>query len=173
NEAAAAKVAPLLPPEKYFVFLPGSAWPGKKWPYFAELAERAARLGPVVVLGGEGDLECDAIAERARRINSNSVSLRGKTSMPESAAVIARAALVVGNDTGMVHVAEALGRPALVVEGPTSEALGFSVFRPESQVAALDLLCRPCSKSGRFCWRLGARTCMRGLSVDRVFSALQ
>ncbi len=162
----------LLPHGKFFVFLPGSAWEGKKWPYFKELAEQAATLGPVVVLGGEGDPECEEIAASARKVNKASLSLRGKTSMEESTAVIAKAAVVVGNDTGMAHIAEALGKPLVVMEGPTSPALGFTVAGPKSRVVAMDLACRPCSKSGKICWRFGTRKCLHGLAADAVFPVL-
>jgi heptosyltransferase-2 len=165
-------LAATLPREDFLVLVPGSAWEGKKWPYFESLAESAASLAPVVVLGGKDDVECEAIAARAKKVNPQSISLQGKTSVAESAAVIARARLVVGNDTGMIHVAEALGRPVVVVEGPTSPALGFSVYRPESKIMALDLICRPCSKSGRFCFRFGTRKCLRALPSERVFEAV-
>ena len=168
----ASEKGSLLPKSEFFVFLPGSAWEGKKWPYFAELAERAAALAPVVVLGGDGDPECEEIAARAKKVNAASLSLRGKTSMSESTAVIARAAVVVGNDTGMAHVAEALGKPLVVIEGPTSPELGFTVAGPKSRVVSMNLACRPCSKSGNICWRFGTRKCLYGLGPDSVFQAI-
>lgn len=169
---AQQKTTTMVPDGDFIVLLPGSAWAGKKWPFFSELAKRAAALAPVVVLGGEKDSDCEEIAQNAKAINAKSCSLATKTSIAESMAVIQRAALVVANDTGMAHVAEALGRPLIVLEGPTDPSMGFSVHRKSSEVLGLDLACRPCSKSGKICWRWGSRKCLTDLSVDFVWSQL-
>ena len=168
TSAEAAKVDPLLPREDFVALLPVSAWKGKEWPYFSQLAALLARRAPVVVLGGPEDLECDAVAEAAHAVNPASCSLRGKTGLRESMAVLARARWVIGNDTGMVHVAEALGKDVAMVEGPTHESMGFSPYRAGSVLLGLPLLCRPCSKTGRICFRFGSRKCLRALSVDEV-----
>lgn len=162
------RVAPFLPPGDFVVLLPGSAWKGKEWPYFPELAKVLARKVPIVALGGEKDLLCDEIARAA-----NAVSLRGRTSLRESMAVIARARWVIGNDTGMAHVAEALGKDVAMLEGPTHESMGFSPYREGSLLLGLPLACRPCSKTGRFCPRFGTRKCLNELSVPAVAEKLR
>lgn len=169
DPVAESRVAKLLP-SKFAVLVPGSAWPGKEWPYYSGLATELGKRMPIVVLGGADDKSCDAVAEQALRANSESKALQGKTSLAESVAVIAKAALVIGNDTGLIQVAEALGLPTLVIEGPTEESLGFSVYKKSSRKVGLDLVCRPCSKTGRICWRFGKRTCMKELDVSRVLN---
>jgi heptosyltransferase-2 len=164
---------PLLPPGDFVALLPGGAWKGKEWPYFPELAGVLARKVPVVVLGGERDVVCEEVARAARAVNPESRSLHGKTSIRESMAVLAQARWVVGNDTGMTHVAEALGREAAMLEGPTHPALGFSLHREKSVVLGLPLACRPCSKSGKVCLRFGSRLCLFGLRVAEVSEQLR
>ncbi len=160
-----------LPKEPFVVLLPGSAWPTKKWPGFEALAAEAASLGPVVVLGGKGDVEIEAIAASARRKNPSSTFQR--YGLREAMVALKRARVIVGNDSGMAHVAEALGKRVIVVEGPTHPWMGFSPWRRDSSCLGLDLLCRPCGKTGRICWRFGLRTCLRGLSVPAVMAEVR
>ncbi len=167
------RVRPLLPSGDFVALMPASAWKSKEWPHFAELAAMIAKKAPVVVLGGSRDDICASVAEAAKAVNPASLSLHGKTSLRESMAVLARARWVIGNDTGMVHVAEALGKPVAMVEGPTHPFMGFSPYRDDSVLLGLPLACRPCSKSGRICYRFGTRLCLRGLRVEVVAASLR
>ena len=157
-------------PASYLVVLPGSAWVGKCWPYFAPLIQRMREKISVVVLGGKQDLDFGSGLHPV-------IDLLGKTSLRESMALIANARAVVGNDTGMVHVAEALGVPNLTIEGPTHPYLGFSTHNQkentESKIISKDYLCRPCSKSGRFCVRAGSHACLTRLSPENVQKELE
>lgn len=162
---------PLLP-EKFLALLPGGAWSTKSWPHFAELANVALGSMPVVLLGAAKDVVCNDIANQCGN-SSRIFNLRGKTSLQESMAILSKASWIVGNDTGFIHVAEALGKDVVVVEGPTHPYLGFSPYRQNSQVVGLDLFCRPCSKSGKFCVRWGSRKCLNGLAVSQVLAALK
>ncbi len=173
GEAEQQAVDKLLPPGDFVALLPASAWHSKEWPYFPELAGLLAKKVPVVVLGGAKDHICAQVAEAAAAVNTASRSLHGKTSMRESVAVLARARWVIGNDTGMVHVAEALGKDVAMVEGPTHSFMGFSPYRERSVLLGLDLVCRPCSKSGKICVRFGTRLCLKGLKVADVASRLR
>jgi heptosyltransferase-2 len=173
GEAERAKVAQMLPAGDFVALLPASAWKSKEWPYFPELARLLAAKVPVVVLGGPKDEICERVALAARAVNPSSCSLHGKTSLRESMAVLERARWVIGNDTGMVHVAEALGKDVAMIEGPTHSYMGFSPYRSGSALVGLDLVCRPCSKSGNICVRGGSRHCLYGLRVEQVASQLR
>lgn len=172
SEEEKKRAEALLPPGDFAVMLPGSAWKGKEWPHFSELASVMSRKVPVVALGAEKDLICDQIAGAAAA-HSGSRSLRGQTDLRMSMAVIAKARWVIGNDTGMVHVAEALGKDVAMIEGPTHEWMGFSPYRDRSVLLGLPLVCRPCSKSGRLCVRGGTRKCLRDLTVAYVAGQLR
>lgn len=166
-------VRTLLPEGEFLVLLPAGAWKSKEWPYFVEFAKLVARKVPVVVLGGAKDGICEKVAAAAREVNPKSRSLHGRTSMKESLAILANARWVVGNDTGMVHAAEALGKDVAMIEGPTHPYLGFSLYRDKSLVVGLPLVCRPCSKSGKFCMRFGSRLCLNGLLLEDVAARLR
>lgn len=108
-------------PERFMMICPfaggRSAYPGrpiKTWPAFPEFTARAEReLGlPVVVYPGPGE------HEQARTEYASAIQLPGGD-LAIYAALLARAALVVGNDTGPAHLAAALGTPMISVLGPT------------------------------------------------------
>jgi ADP-heptose:LPS heptosyltransferase len=172
-DAELGAVRKYLPKGDFAVLLPGGAWRSKEWPYFAELAERISRNVPVVVLGGNKDDICETVASAGREVNPESRTLHGQTNLRESMAILAQARWVVGNDTGMVHVAEALGKDVAMIEGPTHPFMGFSPYRKGSVTLGLPLLCRPCSKSGRVCVRFGTRLCLKGLTAESVADRLR
>lgn len=159
-----------IPPGDFVTLVPVSAWEGKQWPYFEELARQLAVKFSVVVLGGEGDFLCDRVAQAA---GERGISLRGKTTLAQSAFVLQKSRWIIGNDTGMLHVAEALGKDVAMIEGPTHEYMGFSPYRKKSLLLGLPLICRPCSKSGRFCIRGGSRKCLYDLGVESVMEKLR
>src|SRR5207247_921713 len=81
---------------RYAVLCPGAEYgPAKRWPYFAELAQRLPM--PVVLLGSAND------AAAAGGIGGT--NLVGKTMLDEAIDLIAGAELVVSNDSGLMHVA--------------------------------------------------------------------
>jgi len=100
-------------PEKFAVLVPGAAphRPEKRWPEanFAELAK--ALPMPVVILGGAGEVGGSIPG----------LNLIGQTNFFELAAVIARASLAIGNDTGPMHLAGALGIPSVVLFSAASD----------------------------------------------------
>jgi heptosyltransferase-2 len=145
---------------RYAVLCPGAEYgPAKRWPYFAELA--ASMRVPVVVLGSPADLE------PARGIQGT--NLAGKTSLDEAISLIAGAQAVVSNDSGLMHVAAALGRPQVALYGSSSPE-----HTPPASAAArvlwLHIECSPCFQ--REC-PLGHFRCMKEISVDRVLAELQ
>ena len=151
--------------QEFIVLAPGARWATKRWPYFAGLA--SALPLPVVVIGGPDDREAGAAVMRAAPGRAHSAA--GDLTLPQSAAVIDRAALVVSNDSVALHLAAALARPVVAVAGPTGPAPGFEPFSPDDPVVAHpDLPCRPCSLHGHDRCPLGHHRCMVELGVERV-----
>lgn len=74
------------------------------------------------------------------------LNLAGACSLQVSAAVVAESKFLISNDTGLLHVAEQLGTPAIALMGPAP--FGFP-SRPATSVMEIDLPCRPCSKHGQ------------------------
>ena len=120
-----ARAAALLPPGPPFIALgPTANWDGKVWPAdrFVELYRQLAS-GPLagaraVVLAGPGEQE-RALAAPVLAALPDALDLCGALTLPEAAAVLARARLFIGNDSGLMHLAAAAGAPTLGLFGPT------------------------------------------------------
>jgi heptosyltransferase-2 len=143
----------------YVVLCPGAEYgPAKRWPYFGELASRLDL--PIVLLGSAGDLEDN----RAIR----GTNLIGKTSLDDAIDLIAKSAAVVSNDSGLMHVAAAAGRPLVALFGSSSpEHTGPQ--SPAARVLWLRTECSPCFEP--VC-PLGHFRCMNELTVEQVLNAV-
>lgn len=167
DDAAEAKVlleeAGLGPP--FAVLAIGSAWATKRWPprRFGELAALLGERGIAVALvGGPSDREA---AAEARRFGP-SADLTGRTTFGALAAILSRAALFVGNDSGTLHLASAAGTPSVALFGPT----GPEQFRFDDKVRVVrsDAPCAPCSDHGSERCPLGDWVCLPGIGAERV-----
>ena len=102
----------------FIVLLPGTSWPTKRWPVenYAWVAREAMAhfKVPSLVLWGPGEEELVAPL-RGRR----DVRVAPTTTIGEMMAVLEEALVVVGGDTGPLHIAAALGRPTLGLYGPS------------------------------------------------------
>jgi ADP-heptose:LPS heptosyltransferase len=124
-----ARAAALLPGGPWLVVGPTANWAGKVWPAdrFVEVAR--ALLSPqgalagarVAVLGGPGAEE-RAMAAPVLAAFPDAVDLVGTLALPEVAAVLRRAALFLGNDSGLMHLAAAAGAPTIGLFGRSSAA---------------------------------------------------
>jgi lipopolysaccharide heptosyltransferase III len=124
-----ARAAVLLPEDRPVVALaPTANWGPKIWPaerfaaLFAVLrAEQRLPHAVAAVLAGPGEEE-RRMAEPLLALLPDAIDLVGRLSLPEAAAVLRRAALFVGNDSGLMHLAAAAGAPTLGLFGPTDAA---------------------------------------------------
>lgn len=164
-----------LGPGPLLVVAPGAQHATKRWPAdrFAAVAERwrAQRPGTrVVLLGAPADAPAGAAVRSA--LSGDVLDLIGKTSLRDMIRILNRAALVLSNDSGAMHVAAALGRPTVAVFGPTVRAFGF--FPTGTRAVAVEggaLPCRPCALHGRSRCPEGHFRCMDDVTVDRVSDA--
>ena len=152
----------------------GSAWPTKRWPAqkWARLIKKltSARGGKVLMVGGPGEKEWNAEIERLAG-PENCLNLTGKTSMPELMEAIRPLKVFISNDSGPMHIAAALGVPAVGIFGPTTRELGFFPYGPGNAVIETPLACRPCALHGSKKCPRGHFLCMSLLTVDEVFRA--
>jgi heptosyltransferase-2 len=151
------------------VFNPGASYgPAKRWPAerFAALADRlAAEKGVRVVLTGAAN-EAGIVAEVAAAMKTRPLNLAGRTTLRRLLAVIAEAALFVSNDTGPMHMANALRVPVVAVFGPT-EPRATAPFHPPAWVLKKDAPCGPCLyRKCPFDHR-----CMTAIGPDEAFAA--
>jgi heptosyltransferase-2 len=125
---------------------PGASYgPAKRWP--AERFAAAAALiqerrgAEILVIGSASEA---GIAEAIRKeMGCQPHVLTGATSLRELMGVIARSTLVISNDTGPMHLANALGVPVVGIFGPTDPAV-TGPFAPPSRVVKKDVPCWPC-----------------------------
>ena len=122
-----ARAAALLPAgQPWLVLGPTANWHRKVWPAerFAELAlrltapEGAFPGAGIAILGGPGDQE-RSMATPVLTALPQALDLVGKLDLPEVAAVLSRAAMFIGNDSGLMHLAAAAGAPTIGLFGPT------------------------------------------------------
>ena len=137
----------------------------KRWPpeRFAALADRLIESRRQVLLIGSKD-ELDVSADVVRRMRNQPVVLTGKTSLDQITAVLDRADLIVTNDTGPAHIGAALGRPTIVIFGPTNP-LTTRPFAAAAEILRHPPECAPCML--RDC-PIDHR-CMTAIEVDEVF----
>ena len=141
----------------------------KRWPAeaYSALGDRLIDSQRQVLLIGSTD-ELDVSHEVTNRMKQNPIVLTGKTSLDQITAVLSLVDLVVTNDTGPAHIAAALGRPTLVIFGPTNP-LTTRPFAPEAEILRHPPDCAPCML--RDC-PIDHR-CMTAITVDEVFERSQ
>jgi len=134
----------------------------KRWPYFTRLA---AEFGDVAVVGTPSDLETPDGSEL--RFPAHVRSFAGKLTLRETAELLASAGAVVGNDSGLSHVAAAVGTPTVMIFGPTPHS---TLGRLPSNVAVVraGLDCEPCWYTSRFRHCSSRIDCLRELTVATV-----
>lgn len=114
-QAAASLIAPIRGHEKVLALGIGAGWPGRRYPvpfYLQALRELVAEGWGVMVLGGEKEREeGDFLVEQLPL--GSTVNIAGKASLRETAAAIGLADLYLGNETGVMHMAAALGKPTV------------------------------------------------------------
>jgi len=149
---------------------PGATYgEAKQWfpDRFVDAAKRMTKKwrASIVVVGGPAERE---LGDRvAAEIGDRAVSLAGRTDLPQLAAVIRRCALFLTNDTGPMHVADAVGVPIVAIFGPT-DWVATPPYGKRHAIVRKPIECSPCLK--RVC-PLGHHNCMKFVSVDDVVDA--
>ncbi len=152
----------------YLALCPFTTRPQKHWitDYWQPLCQQLQQLIglPMVILGGPDDV--DAAAELMNYDDSSlpTLNLVGKTRLRQAAAVIDKATLLIGVDTGLTHMAAAFSTPYVALFGSTCPYLDTGTDSP-SKIIYLNLDCSPCRRSpsceGRF-------DCLREITPELV-----
>ncbi len=119
------------------VLHPGAAHGSRRWPVprWATVAAALAAGGQPVVVSGSAAEQPLAHELAARAGLAASTVLAGRTGVPQLAALVAAAPLLISGDTGVAHLATAFGTPSVVLFGPTPPALwGPPPDRPRHRV---------------------------------------
>jgi predicted lipopolysaccharide heptosyltransferase III len=151
------------------ILQPGARYWFKAWPSerFAELADRlTSQYGCQVLIGGSRQ-ESD-LAEQIRQMaKSRPIIMAGRTTIKQFAAIAKKSALFVGNDSGAMHIASAVGTPVVALFGPSSP-VEWGPRGGATEVIYKGLDCRTCFHP--ICHR-GEQNCMKLIAVDEVMSA--
>ena len=143
---------------------PGGQYPSQRWSpeCFADLITLlTGRTGAAcVVLAGPGEEE---LARRIGAATPDALSI-GVVSVRDMMALVASCDLFIGNNSGPLHVASALGLPTVSVMGPT-DPLRFAPRGPADRVVRRDLPCSPCQRAR--CWH---HTCLRSIEPEEVLA---
>ena len=162
----------------YIAVVIGAALGTKKYPKEKLAAFCRGISHPVMLLGGPEDAAEGkelAAADPFKIYNAC-----GKFTLNESADLIRRSKLVISNDTGLMHIAAAFGKPLISLWGNTVPAFGMYPYYGQNRLAGLagrlpydvleikKLYCRPCSKIGYRRCPLGHFRCMEKIEAETV-----
>ena len=161
-----------LRPDEIIISMHPGSQEMRRWPKerFAEVGDRLARdyRARVVLIGGPG--EEGLRRDIARLMQSVPIVATGLT-LRETAEVIRRSALFIGNDSGPMHIASAVSTPAIGLFGPTDSVKSRPWGYPDRAViiqGAMD--CAPCYRNGEIPCIYGENLCMEGISVEDVYA---
>ena len=156
---------------RILVLCPGAEYgPSKQWPadYYADIARSRLDQGwQVLLMGSDNDAAIDGHIDR--RCENRCVDLTGRTSIAQAVHLMALCTAVVSNDSGLMHVAAALGKPLVAIFGSTDPG-HTPPLSANHRIEYLGLSCSPCFK--RQC-PLEHLECLRGISPDSVLQDLE
>lgn len=130
---------------RYACIHPGSQLPSRRWlpERFAATGDALAARGLTIVLTGTKE-ESQITSEIARTMKNPPLDLAGKTSLGGLGALIARARLLVCNDTSVSHIAAAVGTPSVVVACGSDTRRWSPLDSERHRVLHHEIACRPC-----------------------------
>ena len=174
TKTAAAKVeADLrqsgLEAKKIALIHPAAAFATKQWAadHFARVAEflEDAGLATVAIAGpGETQVLNDLVSKTRAKVVTLNLSL------PEVTALASRSQLFVGNDSGIAHIAAAVGTPSVVIFGSSNIAHWRPWTRNAAEVVYEEMACQPCH--GYYCEKFEQPECILRVPVSRVTAAI-
>lgn len=160
--------------QPFLALCPGAEFgPAKRWPerHYAAVAEHFITRGYRVALFGSNNdraVAADIIALVSEGRRDQCVSLAGETSLAEAVDILSAATAVVSNDSGLMHIAAALGRPLVSVYGSTSPSFTPPLSERVS-VESIPVDCGPCFQ--RECPK-GHLQCLNDLAPQQIIQAL-
>ncbi len=158
SEERLERLSELIPADRFVALGAGARYRKKIYPRFRELSRLLMDLGfEVVWLGDERDREILGDVE--------GIDLCGKLDLIDVLGVIKLAEVFVGNDSGLLHCARAVGTPAVQIYGGTHPTLGFALYPEEGKVILRNLECQPCDLHGKGECEYGDYRC---LDIDPV-----
>lgn len=162
------------PAARVIILQVGAGAPVKTWPAerFAALADMlVVHTGAAILLtGGPGDLS--QAWKVSAYMKEDAYVLAGRTPLAVLAALMERSALVIGSDSGPLHLAVAVGAPSIHLYGPVDPALfgPWSDQPARHRVIRADCACAPCNRLEYTLSELPAHRCMETITVEQVWN---
>jgi heptosyltransferase-1 len=158
-------------PRPRVAICPSSRWTSKNWPHdrFAAVANalQASHQASITLLGGPEDISVCRDIERT--LDGPCTNLAGKTSLLEMGGILDAVDLLIANDSGPVHMAAAVGTPALAIFGPTNPDR-TGPFGDIHRVIKTAFPCQPCLR--RTCQQPDI-PCITGVKIYSVVETAQ
>ncbi len=159
--------------EPFAIIHPGARRWYKSWPLeqFAGLADRIIKVCRirVVLTGGKEDIEVSL--KIGEHMQEEVLNLTGQVPLSDFPALAKRAVCLIGNDSAPIHIATAVGTPAIALFGPTD----WKAWRPRrahDRVIAAAFPCMPCGHAKPDC-PLGESYCMSTIRFEEVWNAVE
>ena len=160
---------------------PGAMWPAKQWPdgHFADLLRRfrAVSDSEIRIFLGPREAQWFDGSELAAALDSprgpgGPVRILRDQPLTTVATALADCRVLLSNDSGLMHLAEAAGTPVLAFFGPTVRAFGYFPGLAASRVLEIELECRPCSRNGKRPCHRGDLACLERITPDTALRTL-
>lgn len=157
------------------VLVPGTTWRSKVWPIdkwqkLAELVQAETKL-PLVIAGGPAEKKTNA--QFADSLNSGGIAvsdITGETSLLDLIALYKKSRLVIGADSGPMHLAAAVGIPKVIGIFGATPYKRLGPLGPQSRAVSLHLTCQPCFEA--VC-PLSTNACLEELSAEAVMESVK
>jgi lipopolysaccharide heptosyltransferase III len=149
---------------------PAAAFATKEWPAenFARVVEFLAEAG-FASIAIAGPKESHVLAELVQASSAPVVTFN--LTLPEVSALAQRSKLFVGNDSGIAHIAAAIGTPSVVIFGSSNIAHWRPWTRSGAEVVFEEMPCQPCH--GYYCEKFEKPECILRVPVTRVTAAIE
>jgi len=149
---------------------PAAAYETKQWPAekFAAACEHLVSRGFAVALVAAAG-EADVLEAVRRSANCETIAFNDLT-LPEVTALARRADIFVGNDSGIAHIAAAVGTPTVVIFGSSNRVHWRPWTTAPSEIIFEEFACQPCP--GDRCREFGEPRCILSIPVSNVISAI-
>ena len=152
-----------------FLIHPGSGSPSKNWPptYFAEVIKAFSQCNPGLIIGSADRKVAEEILSF---LGNKKIILLEQLSLLTLAAIISKVRVFLGNDSGISHLAAALGVPSFVIFGPTNA----NIWKPWGRKVRIfipKVSCAPCNdEERRNCLE---RICLKSIKPKEVIKKLK
>lgn len=146
---------------------PESRWQCKRWPHFTKLSEMLIQKYPncqICIIGTKTDT-----IDNELKAMDGIIDMRDNLTLAQTAWFLKTAQLVVGNDCGPMHIADAVGSKGIAIFGPTCQLKNG----PCNKIipASLNLPCSPCQYEGTITCQ--SPDCMRKLTADQILGKIK